>query len=50
MVHEVVGEEILEDIEIIFALYLLSIPADDSLGDFAGCAVAHRFSPITEPS
>jgi hypothetical protein len=41
MVDEIVGEELLEDMEIAFALHLFGVPADDSLGGFAGRAVAH---------
>ena len=44
MVDEVVREELLEDLEIAFALHLFGIVADDSLGGFAGCAVPHCLS------
>jgi hypothetical protein len=46
MVDEVFIEELLENVEISFALHFFGIPADDSLG-FPGNAVAHCLAPIT---
>jgi hypothetical protein len=46
MIDEIVSEQLFEDIEIAFALHLFGIPADDSLGGFAGCSIAHCRSPI----
>jgi hypothetical protein len=45
MVDEVIGEELLENIELTLALHLFSVAADNSLGSF-GCAVGHRLAPI----
>jgi len=44
MVDEVFIEELLENVEISFALHFFGIPADDSLG-FP--AVAHCLAPMT---
>jgi hypothetical protein len=47
MVDEAFIEELLENVEISFALHFFGIPADDSLG-FP--AVAHCLAPIDHPA
>jgi len=50
VIHEVVGEELLEDLEVPLALHLFGVPPDDRLGGTTHVICCHINKTSTVPS